>query len=136
MELGIDDVETILLVEDNPGDIRLIKEAFRESPFDPVIHSTKTRDKALDLLNQRGESEEFPRPDLILLDWNLSQYTGEKVIQAAKSDEPAIPVVVMSGSRQELQRLESSVPDADVYIEKQTDLKKYIDILHSCGAEQ
>lgn len=135
MDVGIEDVDEILLVEDNPGDIRLIKEAFKESPLDPTIHTAKTREEALDFLHQRGEYDEAPRPGLILLDWNLSQHTGEEVIKTAKSNEPAIPVMVMSGSSQGLQRLESTTPDADEYIKKQTDPEKYIDILRSCGAE-
>lgn len=136
MDVGIKDVEEILLVEDNPGDIRLIKEAFKESPLDPHIHSTKTREEALDILNQRGEYEEVSRPDLILLDWNLSQHTGEEVIQAAESGEPTIPVVVMTGSEAELERVESAAPTADEYIEKQTDPEKYIELLRSCSPEQ
>lgn len=133
--MGIEGMEDILLVEDNPGDIRLIEEVFAASPLDPTVHTAKTRDAALDFLKQRGEYDEAPRPDLILLDWNLSQHTGQEVIQTAKSKEIAIPVVVMSESKQGLQRVESSTPAADEYIEKQTDLQKYIDLLRSCGAE-
>lgn len=136
MDVGIEDAEDILVVDDNSGDVRLIEEAFRASPLDPTIHSTKTRDEALDLLCQRGDYAEVPRPDLVLLDWRLSQHTGKEVIKAAKPDDPAIPVVVMTGAKSNLQRIESSAPAADEYIEKQTDLQSYIDILRSCGAEQ
>lgn len=136
MEVGFEDVEDILLVEDNPGDVRLIKEAFSASPFEPTIHSTKTREEALDFLYQRGDYESVPRPDLVLLDWNLARHTGEEVIEAAKSGNPAIPVVVMSGSKQGLQQIESSTPAADEYIEKQTDPQKYIEILRSCESDQ
>lgn len=99
MDVAVEGVEVILIVEDNPGDIRLIEEAFRGSPLDSTIHTTKTRDAALDFLYQRGEYEDVRRPDLILLDWNLSQNTGEEVIREAKSVEPAVPVVVMTGSK-------------------------------------
>lgn len=136
MDVGIEDVEDILVVEDNPGDIRLIEEAFSASPLDPTIHSTKTRDEALDLIFQCGEYEAVSRPDLVLLDWNLSQHTGNEVIEAAKSADPPIPVVVMTGVKSGLQRMESSAPAADEYIEKQTDPQAYIDILRSCGTEQ
>lgn len=136
MDVGMKEVESILLVEDNPGDIRLIEEAFEASPLDPTIHPTKTGDEALDLLLQRGEYEDVPRPDLVLLDWKLSQYTGEEVIEAAKSGNSSIPVVVMLGSQSGLERVESSAPEADEYIEKQTDLQAYIEILRSCGIEQ
>lgn len=98
MDVAVEGVEVILIVEDNPGNIKLIEEAFRGSPLDS-IHTTKTRDAALDFLYQRGEYEDVRRPDLILLDWNLSQNTGEEVIRKAKSVEPAVPVVVMTGSK-------------------------------------
>lgn len=136
MDIGIEDVEDILLVDDNPGDIRLIEEAFRESPLDPTIHATKTRDEAVDVLFRRGQHEGTPRPDLVLLDWRLSQETGEEVVEAAKSGVLDIPVVVMTGSKSGLECIESSVPAADEYIQKKTDPQAYIDILRSCGAEQ
>lgn len=133
MDVGIEDVEDILLVDDNPGDIRLIEEAFRESRLDPTIHATKRRDEAIDVLFRRNGHEEAPRPDLVLLDWRLSQETGEAVVEAAKSGELSVPVVVMTGSSSGLGRIESAAPAADGYIEKQTDPQAYIDVLRSCG---
>lgn len=135
MDVGIEDAEDILLVDDNPGDIRLIEEAFAASPLNPTIHTSTTRDDALDFLKQRGDYEAVPTPDLLLLDWNLSQYTGNAVIRAAKAETPEIPVVVMTGSKPSLQRIESSTPAPDEYIEKQTDLQQYIDVLRSCGTD-
>lgn len=136
MDVGIEGVEDILLVEDNPGDIRLIEEAFEASPLNPTIHTARTREETLEILFQCGDFEEVPRPDLVLLDWHLSQHTGEDVIQAVKSVDSAIPVVVMTGSEPELERVESSSPAADEYIKKQVDPQKYIELLRSCGAEQ
>lgn len=135
MDESLEDVEDVLLVEDNPGDIRLIKEAFRESDLDPTIHATRTRDEALDVLFRRDEHEEAPRPDLVLLDWRLSEQTGEAVVEAAKSGELSIPVVVMTGSRTGLGRVESSAPAADAYVEKQTDPETYIDVLRSSWSD-
>lgn len=129
MVVGIEDVANLLIVDDNPGDIRLIGEAFRVSPFDPTIHSTNTRDEALGLLCHRADYGEVPQPDLVLLDWNLSQHTGKEVIEAAKSGDSAVPVVVMTGTKSGLPPEGSSVPAADVYIEKQTDPQAYIDVL-------
>lgn len=136
MDVDVEGVEVILVVEDNPGDIRLIEEAFRGSPLDPTIYTTKTRDTALDFLYQRGEYEDVRRPDLILLDWNLSQNTGKEVIREAKSVEPAVPVVVMTGSKTAPPSIKSSAPQVDEYIEKQTDPGAYIEILRSCLAER
>lgn len=135
MDVGIEDVEDILVVDDNSGDIRLIEEAFRASPFDPAIHATTTRVDALDLLCRREGYEEVPRPDVVLLDWNLSKHTGEKVIEAAKSSDPPIPVVVMTGAKSALPQIKSSAPEADQYIEKQTDPQAYIDMFRPDGAE-
>ena len=136
MEVGIEEWEDILIVEDNPGDIRLIEEAFKSSSLDPTLHTARTCEEALDILFQRGEYAGVPSPDLVLVDWNLSHQTGDEMVQAVNSVDSAIPVVVMTGSKQELQRVESSAPAADEYIEKQTDIQAYIDILRSCGAEQ
>lgn len=135
MDICIEGAEIILLVEDNPGDIRLIEEAFKASPLDPTIHTTKTREDALNYLSQRDESEDVPNPDLVLLDWKLSQHTGEEIVQTAKSVEPAIPVVVLTSSKAAPQTRESSDPRADKYIEKQTEPGGYIEILRSCGTE-
>lgn len=135
MGAGIEDVEDILLVDDNPGDIRLVREAFRGSTLDPTIHATKRRDEAIDMLFRRGDHEGAPRPDLVLLDWRLSEQTGEAVVEAAKSGEFSVPVVVMTGSKSGLDRLESSAPAADEYIEKQTDPGAYIDALRSCWTD-
>lgn len=135
MDVGLEDVEDILLVEDNPADVRLVEEAFHASSFDPTIRTSRTRDEALDQLSRRGEHEGESAPDLVLLDWNLSQHTGEAVIEAAKSCDPPIPVVVMTGSKSELVRVESSVSAADGYIEKPADPHGYIDVLRSCRAE-
>lgn len=135
MELGIEEWEDILIVDDNPGDIRLIEEAFKASPLDPTLHTTQTCEEALEMLFQRGEHDGVPRPDLVLVDWNLSKQTGDEVIQAVNSVDSAIPAVVMTGSKTGLQRIESSSSGADEYIEKQADIQAYIDILRSCGAE-
>lgn len=131
--VDLEDVEDVLLVEDNPGDIRLIREAFRESPLDPTIHATKTGDEAIDMLFRRGGHEDAPRPDLVLLDWRLSEQTGEPVVEAVKSGELSVPVVVMTGSKSGLGRVESSAPAADEYIEKPTDPQAFIDVLRSFG---
>lgn len=136
MEVDIEELGDVLVVEDNPGDIRLLEEAFEASPLDTTLHTARTREEALEMLFQRGEHDGVPTPDLVLVDWNLSQHTGDEVIRAVKSVDSAIPVVVMTGSRPGLQRIESESPAADGYIEKQTDIEAYIDILRSCGTER
>lgn len=80
-------------------------------------------------------NEDVPIPDVILLDGNLSQNTGKEIIQAATSVQPAIPMVVMTGSKSALEPLPSSTPEADEYSEKQHDPEKDIEIPRSCLAE-
>lgn len=128
---GLEGVETLLVVEDNPAEIRLIEEAFNGSQFDPSIYSVTTKDEALDFVNQEGEYRDAPKPDIILLDWHLSTATGEEVLEAARSLDYPIPVVVMTGSKPELDAVESSLPPDERCIEKQTDPKAYIEILQS-----
>lgn len=136
MEDGIEGVEDILIVEDNPAEIRFIEEAFSSSQFDVTIHSATTSDEALDYVQQQGEHVKAPTPDVILLDWHLTQTTGEEVLQAAKSVDPAISVVVMTGSTPEASSVKSAFPQANRYIEKQTDPEAYIEILRSSVTDQ
>lgn len=135
MDDGVADVEDILIVDDNRGDIRFIEEAFHTSALDPIIHPTTTSDDARDFLCQRGEYEGVPNPDVILLDWNLPQTTGEEVLHAAKSGETPIPVVVMTGSLAETRELQSTASKADLVIEKPTEPDGYIEAVHSLFPE-
>ena len=124
-------VEDILVVDDNRGDIRFIEEAFQASAIDPNIHPTTTSDDALDFLSGRGEYEGAPDPDVILLDWNLSQTTGKEVLQVAKAGEKPIPVIVMTGSQAKIDELQSTASEADLFIEKPTEPDGYIEAVQS-----
>ena len=116
----------ILIVEDNPGDVRLIQEAFRETQR--VHRAVVARDgvEALDYLFRRGEFSSAERPDLILLDLNLPKKGGREVLAEVKSDASLldIPVVVFSSS--------SASPDvsgayklhANCYVTKPADLEE------------
>ena len=121
----------VLVVEDNPGDRRFIREALQTSPLDLTIHTVKTRDEALDVVNQRGEYEDTAEPAAILLDWDLSEDTGKKVLTAAKSRDSSIPVVVMTGSNPEIHPAKSALSQADMFIEKPTEPEGYLEPLHS-----
>lgn len=133
---SLEGAENLLVVDDNPAETRLIEEAFDGSRFDPNIHSVTTDDEALDFVNQDGEYKDAPRLDVILLDWHLSKATGEEVLEAARSLDYQIPVVVMTGSKSELDAVESSLPKDERCIEKQTDPEAYIEILRSCLTER
>lgn len=136
MDGGIEDVENLLVVDDNLADIRFIREAFESSSIDLTIHSSTAKDEALSYITGTGEFEDTPRPDVIFLDWHLSRETGEEVLEAAKSANPAIPVVVMTGSIAELQTVDESISGVEACIEKQTNPERVIDLFRSSLAEQ
>lgn len=121
----------VLVVDDNPGDRRFIEEALGSSPLDLTVHTVNTRDEALGRVHQRTESGDRPKPDAILLDWNLSQATGEEVVTAAKSVDPSIPVLVMTGSKSEINDVKSTLSQADRHIEKPTEPEGYVEPLRS-----
>lgn len=120
-------VETILVVDDNPADVRFIEEAFQESALDPPIHTTSTRDEAIEFLHDDGS----PNPALVLLDWNLSRATGEEVLEAARSGDCHIPVIVMTGSSTATSTLGSTIEGTDLVFEKPTEPDGYINAVRS-----
>lgn len=134
--MGHGELGEILIVDDNPGDIRLIKEAFKASSFDPTIHTATTTDDALAFLSRKKGTADSPSPALVLLDWNLSQTTGEDVLDAAKSMESQIPVIVMSGSDPETPVLDSAIDRADLVVEKPTEPEEYVESVLSVITNQ
>ena len=93
----------ILLIEDNPGDIRLVKEGFDASPLDPTVHAVTNGDDALDFIFQRGDYVDAPRPKLVILDLNLPRTNGDEVLAELKRDPDRrrIPVIVFTSSQAE-----------------------------------
>src|SRR5262245_61827088 len=89
---------SILLVEDNPGDVRLTREALREGKVRNELQVARDGVEALDLLSRRGPFAGAPRPDLILLDLNLPRKDGREVLAELKAHEDLrrIPVVVLT----------------------------------------
>ncbi len=121
----------ILLIEDNPGDVLLIKEAFRTAQFKYNLHIAKDGDEALKMLEQQGIFDNFPKPDLILLDLNLPKVDGREVLEKLKSDMTLkeIPVIVLSGSDAEADITTSYDLHANSYVIKPDnfdDLKEII----------
>lgn len=133
---GIEGVDHLLVVDDNPADIRFIREAFKSASFDLTIQSTTTKADALNCIHGVEEFEEAPRPDVVFLDWHLSQGTGAEVLEAAKSADSAIQVVVMTSSKAEVQTLEESISGVEACIEKQTHPEDVIDLFCSSLSEQ
>ena len=123
----------ILLVEDNPGDYRLTKEALHEGKVYNNLHWAKDGVEALDFLKQRGRYESSPRPDIILLDLNLPKKDGREVLEEIKRDEALkrIPVVVLTTSKAEEDVLRTYNLHANCYVTKPVDLEKFIVVVRS-----
>ncbi len=123
----------ILLVEDNPGDVRLTKEALNEGKVLNKLHVVEDGMEALAFLNGEGKYADVPRPELILLDLNLPKKDGRDVLAEIKSngDMRRIPVVVLTTSRSEEDILKSYDLNANCYITKPVDLDQFISVVKS-----
>ncbi|MBW1674313.1 MAG: response regulator [Deltaproteobacteria bacterium] len=123
----------ILLVEDNPGDVRLTKEALKEGKVLNKLHVAEDGVEAVEFLNREGNYADMPRPDLILLDLNLPKKDGREVLAEIKTNEnlKRIPVVVLTTSRSEEDILKSYNLNANCYITKPVDLDQFILVIKS-----
>ncbi|MFI6092925.1 response regulator [Streptomyces sp. NPDC051218] len=118
----------VLLVEDDPGDELMTREAFEDNKIRNNLHVVRDGEEALDFLYQRGDHTGVPRPDLILLDLNLPKYDGRQVLEKIKSDPDLqdIPVVVLTTSAAEEDILRSYKLHANAYVTKPVDLDQFI----------
>jgi len=123
----------ILLVEDNPGDERLTREALKEGKVYHKLHWAKDGVEAMDFLYRRGKWNDAPRPDIILLDLNLPKKDGREVLQDIKNDDTLkrIPVVVLTTSKAEEDVLKTYNLHANCYVTKPVDLEKFIVVVKS-----
>ncbi|HLU71458.1 MAG TPA: response regulator [Nonomuraea sp.] len=121
----------VLLVEDDPGDELITREAFEDNKIGNNLHVVRDGLEALDFLYQRGEHAGKPRPDLILLDLNLPKYDGRQVLEKIKSDPElrAIPVVVLTTSSAEEDILRSYKLFANAYVTKPVDLDRFMSVI-------
>lgn len=121
----------ILLVEDNPADIRLTSEAFKDSNVRHHLHAVRDGVEALNYLRRIGEFGEAPRPDVVLLDLNLPRKDGREVLAEIKSD-PAlrrIPVVVLTTSQAERDLLQAYDLYANCYLIKPIEFDRFIAVI-------
>ena len=123
----------ILLVEDNPGDADLAREALEESKIRNVLSVVSDGEKAMAFLRQSGQYAAAPRPDLILLDLNLPRKDGREVLAEIKTDEDLkrIPVVILTTSKEEEDILRSYNLHANCYITKPIDLHQFLKVVKS-----
>ncbi len=127
----VGDIVEILLVEDNPGDVRLTMEALKESKLRNKLHVVEDGVEAIAFLRGTGKYANEPRPDIILLDLNLPRKDGREVLAEIKIDEnlKRIPVVVLTSSKAEEDILKSYNLHANCYITKPVDLDKFINVV-------
>jgi len=123
----------ILLVEDNPGDVRLTFEAFKEAKLRNHLHVAQDGQDALDFLRRRGKHADASRPDLILLDLNLPRKDGREVLGEIKADPELrqIPVIVLTVSRAEEDILKSYNLNANCYVSKPLELEQFLAVVRS-----
>ena len=118
----------ILLVEDDPGDELITREAFEHNKLHNRLHVAHDGEEGLNYLYRHGAHQDAPRPDLILLDLNLPKYDGRQLLEKIKSDPDmcCIPVVVLTTSSAEEDILRSYELHANAYVTKPVDLDQFI----------
>lgn len=123
----------ILLVEDNPGDVRLTREALKDAKVSNTLHVIEDGAAALDYLYRRGPYSNAARPDLILLDLNLPKKNGREVLQEIKQDAQlkVIPVVILTSSQAEEDILGAYSQHANCYITKPVDFAQLTKIVRT-----
>ncbi len=121
----------ILLVEDNPGDVRLTQEALREGKIRNSLHVVEDGEAAMAFVRREGDYADMPRPDLILLDLNLPKMDGREVLAQIKADPDLkrIPVVVLTTSQAEEDVLKVYNLNANCYITKPVDFEQFIKVV-------
>jgi CheY-like chemotaxis protein len=122
-----------LLVEDNPGDVRLTREALNESKLRNNLSICTDGVEALAFLRREGKYADAPRPDLILLDLNLPRKDGRQVLAEIKADPnlKRIPVVIITSSEAEQDVLASYDLHVNCYVTKPVDLEQFIKVVRS-----
>jgi chemotaxis family two-component system response regulator Rcp1 len=121
----------ILLIEDNPADIRLTREAFQELQIPNHVRVMMDGVEAMSFLRHEGEYQNAPLPDLILLDLNLPLKNGREILEEIKSDEDLrhIPVVVLTTSRAEEDVLQAYRLHVNCYLTKPSDLDQFFTLI-------
>ena len=123
----------ILMVEDNPGDIELSRQALKQGKLLNDLHVVENGEAALDFLYQRGEYADAVRPDLILLDLNLPKVNGRDVLKQVKADKnlAAIPLIVLSSSEDATDIKETYELNANSFVTKPVQVEDFVKVVNS-----
>ena len=123
----------ILLVEDNPADIRLTQEVFKEGRIQNTLNVVMDGEEALKYLRKKDKYKDAATPDLVLLDLNLPKKDGREVLAEIKSDEylKLLPVIILTTSAAEQDIMNTYANHANCYIMKPVDLSQFINVVRS-----
>ena len=129
--MAVDPRLRVLLVEDNPADVRLTQEALNETKLPYRMHVAIDGVEALHFLRREGAYTDAPRPQLILLDWNLPKMDGREVLGEIKQDAALreIPVVVLTTSRAEIDIARAYDLHANCFITKPVNVFQFFDVI-------
>ncbi len=132
MKRNVESID-ILLVEDNPGDVRLTKEALKDAKVLNDVYIAKDGVEAMQFLHKEGAFKDAPVPDMILLDLNLPRTDGREVLAEVKADPKLkrIPVVILTTSKADEDIIKTYNLHANAYITKPVDLNRFVDIIHT-----
>jgi CheY-like chemotaxis protein len=121
----------VLLVEDDPGDVLMTKEAFEHYKLRNVLHVVTDGEQALQFLRRTGGYADAPRPGLILLDLNLPRLDGLEVLAELKADPvfKVIPVVILTTSQAQQDVLRSYALHANAYVSKPVDFETFMEVI-------
>jgi CheY-like chemotaxis protein len=119
----------VLLVEDDPGDTLMIREAFEHTELTHRLHHVPDGVEAIAFLRREGQYADVPRPDLVLLDLNLPRMDGRQVLKEVKEDADlrTIPIVVLTTSEADEDILRSYELHANAYVTKPVDFDRFIE---------
>ena len=121
----------ILLVEDNPGDIRLTVEALKSAQVNGRLHTVRNGEEAIEFLWRRGDHVAAPRPQIVLLDLNLPKKSGKEVLKEVKADASlrSIPVIILTTSGDPEDVAQTYELYANCYVRKPLELASFHDVV-------
>ena len=124
-------VVDVLLVEDDPGDVLMTREAFGQHKISNELHVVTDGEQALQFLRRTGDYADAPRPGLILLDLNLPRRDGLEVLAEVKADPvlKVIPVVILTTSQAQQDVLRSYTLHANAYVSKPVDFETFMEVI-------
>lgn len=131
---AVDEPIDILLAEDNPGDIRLIKEAFRGTDIEPVFHTATDGNETLEFLRERRNTDTYP--DLLLLDLNMPRKDGFAVLEELRENEtyPPLPILVLTSSEAAEDVVKSYELAANAYLSKPSEPDEFVSLAQAIEA--